>query len=306
MLDVSQLTLGDVVRLAPGSRAPADLRLISNMGLKQDSSALTGESTGVPLTTVGADTGNGFGGSGFGAGGGGGFGGFYAGGGSGGRGGGTSGTGFAALLESAVASSSSSASRLGGGGYDSLASGGGSGMLGVGGLAGHDAFAHASSPASAAAPSPTLADMVAARNMVLLGTSITEGTGTGVVVAVGDKCALSRIIASASYKKGESHLARDVKRFALIVAPVAFVLCIVVFLYRQIYLHNQDPTCFSGECGGAASRQVAAAAASCRYRFSACARLPACPRRACLQCRRRCRSPSRSWSRSSPRSCQWR
>ena len=43
---------GDLVRLAPGDRIPADLRLVEAVNLKVNEAALTGESDAVGKTTV--------------------------------------------------------------------------------------------------------------------------------------------------------------------------------------------------------------------------------------------------------------
>jgi len=47
LIPASELVPGDVVCLAPGERAPADVRLLSERGLEMDEAALTGESTPV-------------------------------------------------------------------------------------------------------------------------------------------------------------------------------------------------------------------------------------------------------------------
>jgi P-type Ca2+ transporter type 2C len=57
-IPAEELTVGDIVLLAPGDRVPADLRVIEAAGLQAEEAALTGESRGVnkSVEAVAADT----------------------------------------------------------------------------------------------------------------------------------------------------------------------------------------------------------------------------------------------------------
>lgn len=129
----ADLAVGDLVTLSPGTRVPADVRLVEAHSLKIDNSMLTGEATSIRLYSE---------------------------------------------------------------------------------------------------PQVGIRNSLEARNMAFMGTTVTEGSGSAVVVAVGDRCQLGRIAEMASALAKMAPLQADLNRFVVIVTFFAvffFVLILVVW-----------------------------------------------------------------------------
>lgn len=55
IIDAAELVIGDIIRLEPGDRVPADARLVESVSLRVNESALTGESTEIDKSILAVD-----------------------------------------------------------------------------------------------------------------------------------------------------------------------------------------------------------------------------------------------------------
>ncbi len=56
---------------------------------------------------------------------------------------------------------------------------------------------------------------------MLLGTRVVEGDGTGVVIRIGDNCAVASVVAMAAQSEEETTLSLEIQRFIKIIVTMA-------------------------------------------------------------------------------------
>jgi sodium/potassium-transporting ATPase subunit alpha len=79
-------------------------------------------------------------------------------------------------------------------------------------------------------------ELLESRNMLFLGTGVVEGSGTAVVVAVGDTCQMGRIMSMASKTNQITTLAKEIVRFVTIIAALSIATGATVFLGWYFWL----------------------------------------------------------------------
>jgi P-type Mg2+ transporter len=72
-------------------------------------------------------------------------------------------------------------------------------------------------------------------NYLFMGTSITNGTGTAIVVKTGTSTQYGEIVGKSFEKKPETEFERGLRRFGYLIMQVTFVLVIFVFLINALY-----------------------------------------------------------------------
>ena len=84
--------------------------------------------------------------------------------------------------------------------------------------------------------------MLDAPNMAFAGTIVTEGSGRGVVIAVGDDNAIGKIVSAVGQAAAVTPLQLEINRFVGLIAVFACVTCVAVVSVWAAYLRPHHPT----------------------------------------------------------------
>jgi sodium/potassium-transporting ATPase subunit alpha len=85
-------------------------------------------------------------------------------------------------------------------------------------------------------------ELLEARNMLFLGTSVVEGSGVAVVVAVGSNCEMGRIMTVAANTSSQTPLNREIFRIVCVITTLAFITGTVVTLGWYFWLSVDHPS----------------------------------------------------------------
>ncbi|KAJ1946349.1 hypothetical protein FBU59_002049, partial [Linderina macrospora] len=84
------------------------------------------------------------------------------------------------------------------------------------------------------------------RNIAVMGTHVTQGSGTGVVIATGDSTVMGRIAKMTASKKNEKTLLQiEITRFVMIVAALSLIIGTILIVLWAAWLRHSYPTFLS-------------------------------------------------------------
>jgi Mg2+-importing ATPase len=84
----------------------------------------------------------------------------------------------------------------------------------------------------------SLADMSGWNNYLFMGTSVTNGTATAIIIETGSSTQYGAIVSKSTERKPETEFERGLKRFGFLIMQVTFVLVVFVFLINALFKHT--------------------------------------------------------------------
>jgi len=84
----------------------------------------------------------------------------------------------------------------------------------------------------------SLDDISGWNNYLFMGTSVTNGTATAIIIETGSSTQYGAIVSKSAERKPETEFERGLKRFGFLIMQVTFVLVVFVFLINALFKHT--------------------------------------------------------------------